>query len=479
MDIKKIISGISKAKNVITGFISNHKIPVSIVAGMTALCIIAASATVFVLKSRQEAHETVSTPSVEDTIASVSPVVSEVESLEESSLEEPTESSEPESSKPVSKPQQTSSVKKETTVKNESVAKPVANNSYKYNTNSNIDDNIFMDALIYTGYNIEKHRADGKMWQYILSANKRGLGYLSKISYGGGSSGYETLNGKPDIKYFEKHGLVCASYVTYVYFNYLPNVAGIDTSALPKPTRPTSANDWYSALKQWVNKGYSKKITFTATKTSAGFINFKPSENIPIGSVIVFCDSRNRSDYGSHVAIYAGYKNNYNWIFHVGNKNGPEFCAVERMNFGHDPQWPIAVIAPPSNIRMSAMLEITVKDDLGNPVSGSAISLKNSKTGAVINLGTVNSGKLSKEGLSYGDYVLSFTVPDGYTADSTVKNIKLTTAQNSRNSVDIKLSKKPDVSELQPTESDQNSLDSSSENSDSESDTDSNNSITQ
>lgn len=459
MDIKKIISGISKAKNVITGFISNHKIPVSIAAGMTALCIIAASATVFALKSRQEAHETVSTPSVEDTVASVSSVVSEVEFLEESSLEEPSESSEPESSKPVSKPQQTSSVKKETTVKNESAAKPVANNSYKYNTNSNIDDNIFLDALIYTGYNIEKHRADGKMWQYILSANKRGLGYLSKISYGGGSSGYETLNGKPDIRYFEKHGLVCASYVTYVYFNYLPNVAGIDTSALPKPARPTSANDWYSALKQWVSKGYSRKIAFSATKTSAGFINFKPSENIPIGSVIVFCDSRNRSDYGSHVAIYAGYKNNYNWIFHVGNKNGPEFCAVERMNFGHDPQWPIAVIIPPTNIRMSALLEINVTDQNGSPVSGSALTLKNSKTGATVNLGTANGGKLSKEGLSYGDYTLSFTVPAGYTSDSTSKAIKLTTANNSKNTVSITLAAIPPAKEETPAESQEGSGD--------------------
>lgn len=315
-----------------------------------------------------------------------------------------------------------------------------------------------MDALIYTGYNIEKHRNDGKMWQYILAANKRGLGYLSNITYGGGSTGYETSGGKPDIRYFEKHGLVCASYVTYVYFNYLPNVAGIDTSALPKPARSTSANDWYTALKQWINKGYSKRIPFTASKTSAGFISFKPSEAIPIGSVIVFCDSRNRSDYGSHVAVYAGYKNNYHWLFHVGNENGPEFCAVERMNFGHDPQWPIAVITPPSSIRMSALLEVTVTDTNGNPVSGSAVSLKNSKTGAIINLGTVNGGKLSKDGLSYGDYTLSFTVPDGYTADSTVKSLRLTTAQNSKNTVSLTLSVKPPVLESAPAESSESSV---------------------
>ena len=363
-----------------------------------------------------------------------------------------------------------SSAPKKATPKKEqpaSSAQTATTGGYKYNSNSDIDDNIFLDALIYTGYNINKHRADGRMWQYILAANKRGLGYLSNITYGGGSSGYETSGGKPDIKYFEKHGLVCASYVTYVYFNYLPNVAGIDTSALPKPARSTLANDWYLALKQWVNKGYSRKISFTASKTSAGFVNFKPSEKIPIGSIVVFCDSRNRSDYGSHVAIYAGYKNNYNWLFHVGNKNGPEFCAVERMNFGHDPQWPIAVITPPENIRMSAMLEVTVTDNSGKPVSGASVSLKNSKTGTVIDLGMSGGKALTKEGLTYDDYTLSFTVPAGYTAESTVKALKLTTANNSKNTVNITLTAIP------PTPSESPSSDISDESSSEEAATDS------
>ena len=81
-----------------------------------------------------------------------------------------------------------------------SVKKPVNNGGYQYNTNLNIEDNVFMDSLIYTGYNMKKHRADGKMWQYILAKYKRGYGWLSNITYAGGSSGLETKNGKPDIK---------------------------------------------------------------------------------------------------------------------------------------------------------------------------------------------------------------------------------------------------------------------------------------
>ncbi len=214
----------------------------------------------------------------------------------------------------------------------------------------NLENNIFFDSLVYTGYNIEKHRSDGLMWYYVLAANKRGKGWLSDITYNGGSDGYEmTEEGLPDIEFFERNGLVCASYATYVYFNYLPNVAGVDTSELTRPEKAYNANDWYIAAKDWVEKGYSKMINFEAS-LKGGFIEFVEAEEIPIGSIIAFCDSRNKSDYCSHIVIYAGYENDYHWVFHVGNENGPEFCSVERMHFGPDPQWPIAVITTPEQV---------------------------------------------------------------------------------------------------------------------------------
>lgn len=217
-------------------------------------------------------------------------------------------------------------------------------------TVENLETNVFFDSLVYTGYNIEKHRSDGLMWHYVLAANKRGKGWLSDITYNGGSEGYEmTEEGLPDIEFFERNGLVCASYATYVYFNYLPNVAGIDTSDLTKPELAYNANDWYVAAKDWVEKGYSEMIDFEAS-LKGGFIQFEEAEEIPIGSIIAFCDSRNKSDYCSHIVIYAGYENDYHWVFHVGNENGPEFCSVERMHFGPDPQWPIAVITTPEQV---------------------------------------------------------------------------------------------------------------------------------
>ncbi len=219
---------------------------------------------------------------------------------------------------------------------------------YGYPSPENMENNIFWDSLIYTGYNMDKHIADGLMWEYILAESKREKGWLSNIGYAGGSLGYETTaEGKPDIEFFEKHGLVCASYIAYVYFNYLPNVCGIDTSVLQKPTLSYSANDWYIACKKWVEDGYSRTIDFKATRVS-GFIKYEPAEEIPIGSILCFRDVTNTtSNFCRHVCIYAGYKNGYHWVYHVGNDNGPEFCAVERMTFGPGAQWPTAIFTTP------------------------------------------------------------------------------------------------------------------------------------
>lgn len=381
---------------------------------------------------------------------------SEISSIEEVSSEAEPSSSEEASSSSSSAVSSASSSKKPTS--SATSVKPTTssttsktNNDFKYNSNTDINDNVFLDSLVYTGYNLKKHIADGNMWVYILASQKRGLGYLSNIGYAGGSTGYETTSsGLPDIKYFERKGLVCASFVTYVYFNYLPNVAGIDTSSLTKPNKSYSANDWYISAKDWVKKGYSQTISFKASKTSSGYIKFNPDKNIPIGSLMFCCDARNRSDYCSHVSIYAGYKNGYHWVYHVGNANGPEFCAMERMHFGPDPQWPINIITTPKNIRMEAAVEITVKDDSSNPLAGVSFSLKNTKSGKSFSLGKTDSkGTIIKENLPYGKYELTQTPIEGYTAKQLTQTIELTTANNSYNkisSVNTKIVVEPEVS---------------------------------
>ena len=418
----------------VVAFIASHKITsaiiLSVVAALLAIaivlsCVLSAPADILSSGGNKLSGTASSiTSSVNDIVSTPEPVVSEPE-------------------KPVSS-------EVSTTPSKPSVAPPATppsvNNQFNYNSNMNPDNNVFLDALKYTGY-----KTDPRMWgsygNYVLCSRKKGLGWLSEITYDdyGSASGYETnAQGLPDIHYFtyrsngQKRGLVCASYATYVYFNYLPNVAGIDTSMLTKPAKSYSANDWYIAAKQWVTDGYSRYIGFNADDGGSitRDIKFEPHEEIPIGSIIILCDWYNRSQWGSHVSVYAGKVNGYHWVSHVGNENGPELCAVERMNRKPHPQWPIAVISTPTNIRFSAAVEVSIKDESGKAMSGVDVSIKHKSSGTVTNLGKTNAdGKISKEGLSYGEYEIIQTVPSGYVCGHSVQSVTFTTKNNSLNTV--------------------------------------------
>ncbi len=285
----------------------------------------------------------------------------ETPSPAESSSEQPSSSDEVSSEDPVSSepepyiPVASLSSNTKPYDKYESEWTPPFENGYSYNKSLDINNNVFRDSLIYTGYNMQRHIDLGKMWVYIYSRDKGPLGILSKISYDydGGSSGYETDEfGRPHIRFYEKNDLVCASFATYVYFNFLPNVARIDTSNLTRPKNPTLAQDWQVAALDWVEKGYSKKIDFTVNASMGSVMrSFNPAEEIPIGSIISFYDmKKSNKSWSNHVVIYAGYVNNQHWVYQVGNDCGPEFCTVERMTCNPWPMWPISIVTTPSSV---------------------------------------------------------------------------------------------------------------------------------
>lgn len=438
----------------VVAFIASHKITSAVilaaVSGVTAVAIIVSSilsAPAEILSSGGgKLFDTLSS----ETVASVPEVTvsSEEESVQSEetpvSSETPTVSSTP-----------------------QPVITPSVNTEYNYNSNMSYDDNVFLDALKYTGYKTHP-RMWGAYGNYVLCSQKRGLGWLSEITYDdyGSATGYEVNEqGLPDIHYFtyrsngSKRGLVCASYVAYVYFNYLPNVAGIDTSMLPKAGDPVLANEWYLAAQKWVELGYSRYINFTANDGGSIYQDLKltPEEEIPIGSLIFLCDWYNRTNWSTHVSIYAGKVNGYHWVTHVGNENGPELCAIERMNRLPHPQWMLAIVTPPSNIRFSAAVEVTVKDADGKPMKDVSVSVKRKSNGVVTELGkTDSSGKVSGEGLSYDEYEVSQITPSGYTCESSTQNISFTTKNNSLNTVSFTNKKQEEKKTEKPAESSKN-----------------------
>ncbi len=453
----KNILGIIKDKSIsafyaVLAFIMSHKITSAVIFSVIAAVLVA----VIIITS------ILSAPIKEDVIySSKNDVVSEIVSVPEVESEAPVSSVE---STPSSKPVTS------TAPAPAPAPAPSVNTDYKYNSDMSPYSNVFLDALGYTGYNLARERASGRMFasgsNYVLCNQKRGLGWLSNITYddSGRATGYETTpQGLPDIAHFESKGLVCATYAAYVYFNYLPNVAGIDTSSLDRPAQSYSAHSWYQAAKQWVAKGYSRYIDFTATDGGSIHRDLKiqPAEEIPIGSLILLQNRKNGVNqkpafgggYCSHISIYAGYVNGYHWVTHVGNKNGPEFCAIERMNRNPHPQEMLDIITPPANIRFAAMAEVKLQDEKGSGIEGVEFKIKNA-SGDEISLGTTDKdGVVKKEGLSYGDFTLIHTAPGGYTDDTTAMAIKLTTQNNSANSFTLKVKKIEEKKEESKTES--------------------------
>lgn len=194
------------------------------------------------------------------------------------------------------------------------------------NAPSNMLNNYFLNALEYTGYNIQKQISDGTIYKnYGSGGTPQSVKSNIPYSLNAMANGLETTSsGKPNIKYFENYGLCCGSYVSYVYYNYLPNIAGIDTSYLKQPYNKCSVEGWETAIRTWLDNGTGKNISFT--QNSNGSIN--TSADIPIGSVVIFKSSGYRY---AHVAVYAGYYNGKHFITHCGGNEGPCIQAIESL----------------------------------------------------------------------------------------------------------------------------------------------------
>ena len=277
-------------------------------------------------------------------------------------------------------------------------------------------DNVYLDAIAYTGYKVQAQKDAGTI--FVQFGSRAPASVRSNITYGTGPSGLETVASggtatglAPSISTFESGGLCCASYVSYVYYNYMPNIAGIDTSATPRPSNPRLAAAYNDAANSWVAAGTARRIAFTQSSDGS---TFTPAENIPIGSLIIYHEMGGTRI--SHVAIYAGYYNGNHFVTHVGNSRGPEFITVTNSSKGDSPNVVQQVVAP-NFVEDNGTIEVYKKDTDGNNLAGAvfvATSTTDSSKQYVI--GPTNaSGYAYIERVPYGDYVIRETVfPTNY-----------------------------------------------------------------
>lgn len=79
-------------------------------------------------------------------------------------------------------------------------------------------DNVMLDALAYTGYDVQAQRNDGTL--FIDYGSRTPSSVLSNIGYASSGStsatGLETNSeGLPDIAYMEERGTMCGGYMYY------------------------------------------------------------------------------------------------------------------------------------------------------------------------------------------------------------------------------------------------------------------------
>ena len=314
-------------------------------------------------------------------------------------------------------------------------------------------DNTILRALEYTGYDVQKQKDNGQLYEYRYIGSRlktNDPSTLSDIGYwesGSCPNGDETVDdsstptGKaPNISYFERQGLVCASFVTYYLCNYLPNIEGIDTSTVYNKAKEMGSDGNYyylTTVSLW-----KRTLDALSSQAGAGVTKYTNKTdayaNLVPGDVIVFA-----KDSGSlaHVGIYAGaydlwsYGSNlgeYHFMIHVGNSRGPEITIVEWMNSSgtEKDSSPIAWYHLDFNdIQSEGYIEVNKKDPSGNALSGATFVATHQTSGEQFVIGPTNSsGYAISAALPLGKYTVEETVfPSGYQASGTsVWEVELT-----------------------------------------------------
>lgn len=287
----------------------------------------------------------------------------------------------------------------------------------------NMADHAILRALEYTGYDVQKQKDDGTLYQSGSYGSRTPAAVLSDISYGTSTSGKETVADSstvtglaPNIARFEQYGLCCASFVTYFVCNYLPNIEGADTQFILDAINATGMNSqavvtWQTALNKLANEGKVEKI---GTSSS----NVDRTKLAP-GDLIIFGTAENSH---THIAVYSGTYKGTDFLIHVGNDRGPEIMPVAWMSqAGDKSSYPNAYYHLPEEIfEDDGYIEVYKKDTDGKALSGAIFQVTDSATGAKYTLGPTNANGYAKVQVPYSTYTVKETVfPTNYRAYGT------------------------------------------------------------
>lgn len=288
-------------------------------------------------------------------------------------------------------------------------------------------DNPIVRALAYTGYNVQKQKDNGTIYQtghYGGALKRNAPSILSDIHYSTSLTGKETVSdsstvtGKaPNIARFEQYGLCCASFVTYYICNYLPNIEGVDTQFITDAINATGTDSqavvtWQNALNKLASQGKVEKVG-----TSPSNVDYS---KLTPGDIIIFGNS---SSSHVHAAIFAGVYNGKHFIIHVGNERGPEINTTEGMahsSNGDKASTPNGYYHLPDELFIeNGFMEVKKTDENGKALAGAVFVATNQKTGKAYKIGPTNASGYAKaaDPIPFGTYTVKETVfPKDYRA---------------------------------------------------------------
>ena len=281
-------------------------------------------------------------------------------------------------------------------------------------------DHAILRALEYTGYDVQKQKDDGTLYQSGSYGSRTPTAILSGINYGTSTSGKETVTDNstvtglaPDIARYQQYGLCCASFVTYFVLNYLPNIEGVDTSYIREAIDATGWNSqavvtWQKALNNLVSAGKIEKIGTSAS-------NVDRSKLTP-GDLIIFGTAENSH---THIAVYSGTYKGVDYIIHVGNDRGPEISRVDWMGqAGDKSSYPNAYYHLPDDTFINEGDIVANKVDTdGNPLAGATFVVTDTVTGKAYKLGPTDANGAAKITVPFSTYkIVESVFPTNYRA---------------------------------------------------------------
>ena len=285
----------------------------------------------------------------------------------------------------------------------------------------NMIDSPILRALEYTGYDVQKQKDNGTLYQSGHYGSSIPSDILSGINYGTSTSGKETVADSstptglaPDIAKFMDKGLCCASFVTY-YFSYIINVEGADAQFIMDAVNATGWNSqscatWRKALTNLTNAGAIEKIGTSQDNVDRS--------KLAVGDIVMFGNS---AAGDVHIAIYSGTYKGIDFCIHVGNNRGPEIMPIHWME-NHEVEgkaspangfWHI----PEDVIQSTGKIEVHKADDSGNPLAGAYfVATSTADPTLQYPIGPTDSaGYASVDNVKYGQYKIVETVfPTNY-----------------------------------------------------------------